>query len=104
MVARDGHPGRQADGGEVQKLVQMEANLHRRVIGQDEAVQAVSNASAGPARPVDPNRPIGSFIFWAHRRWEDRAGAQLAEFMFDDERAMSKVDRHEQHGAELLRR
>ena len=51
--------------GEIQKLMHMEERLHERVIGQDEAIQAVSNAiRRARAGLQDPNRPLGSFIFW----------------------------------------
>jgi len=55
--------------GEVQKLIHMEDRLHHRVIGQDEAIRAVSNAiRPGSRRLQDPNRPLGSFLFSTDRR------------------------------------
>ena len=64
--------------GEVEKLIHMEERLHERVIGQDEAVAAVSNAlRRSRAGLQDPNRPIGSFLFLGpDRRRQDRAGAR----------------------------
>ena len=73
--------------GETQKLVQMEERLHQRVIGQDEAVEAVSNALRRARSGLqDPNRPIGSFIFLGPTGvGKTELARALAEFMFDDE-------------------
>ncbi len=98
VVARaTGIPVAKLMAGEVQKLVQMEANLHRRVIGQDEAVQAVSNAIRRARSGLsDPNRPIGSFIFLGPTGvGKTELARALAEFMFDDERAMVRIDMSE---------
>ena len=83
--------------GEVQKLLQMEARLHERVVGQDEAVSAVANAlRRARAGLSDPNRPIGSFIFLGPTGvGKTELARALAEFMFDDERAMVRVDMSE---------
>jgi ATP-dependent Clp protease ATP-binding subunit ClpB len=83
--------------GEMQKLVDMEANLGKRVIGQDEALQAVSNAvRRARAGLQDPNRPVGSFIFLGPTGvGKTETARALAEFLFDDERAMVRLDMSE---------
>jgi ATP-dependent Clp protease ATP-binding subunit ClpB len=83
--------------GEVQKLVRMEERLSQRVIGQDEAIRAVSNAvRRGRAGLSDPNRPIGSFLFLGPTGvGKTELARALAEFMFDDERAMIRLDMSE---------
>jgi ATP-dependent Clp protease ATP-binding subunit ClpB len=83
--------------GEVQKLVHMEERLSQRVIGQDEAIRAVSNAvRRGRAGLSDPNRPIGSFLFLGPTGvGKTELARALAEFMFDDERAMIRIDMSE---------
>ncbi|MEX0833545.1 MAG: ATP-dependent chaperone ClpB [Actinomycetota bacterium] len=83
--------------GEVQKLVRMEDELHRRVVGQDEAVEAVANAiRRARAGLSDPNRPIGSFIFLGPTGvGKTELARALAEFLFDDERAMIRIDMSE---------
>jgi ATP-dependent Clp protease ATP-binding subunit ClpB len=83
--------------GEVQKLVRMEDALHERVIGQEEAVAAVSNAiRRARAGLSDPNRPIGSFIFLGPTGvGKTELARALAEFLFDDERAMVRIDMSE---------
>jgi ATP-dependent Clp protease ATP-binding subunit ClpB len=80
--------------GEMQKLVRLEDLLHRRVIGQDEAVAAVSNAiRRSRAGLSDPNRPIGSFMFLGPTGvGKTELARALAEFLFDDERAMVRID------------
>ena len=83
--------------GEMQKLVQMESNLRRRVIGQDEALEAVANAvRRARAGLQDPNRPVGSFIFLGPTGvGKTETARALAEFLFDDERAMVRLDMSE---------
>ncbi len=83
--------------GEVAKLVQMEDRLHQRVVGQDEAVRAVSNAvRRARAGLQDPNRPIGSFIFLGPTGvGKTELARALAEFLFDDEDAMVRLDMSE---------
>ncbi len=83
--------------GEVQKLVKMEARLSERVIGQEEAIRAVANAvRRGRAGLSDPNRPIGSFLFLGPTGvGKTELARALAEFMFDDERAMIRMDMSE---------
>ena len=91
-----GHPGHPASWRPSwQKLVRMEDALHERVVGQDEAVQAVANAiRRSRAGLSDPNRPIGSFLFlgpdraWARPSWPGR----WPSFLFDDDRAMVRID------------
>ncbi|MFO0582551.1 MAG: ATP-dependent chaperone ClpB [Anaeromyxobacter sp.] len=83
--------------GEVEKLLSMEARLQERVVGQDEAVQAVS-AAVRRARSglQDPNRPIGSFIFLGPTGvGKTETARALAEFLFDDEQAMVRLDMSE---------
>jgi ATP-dependent Clp protease ATP-binding subunit ClpB len=83
--------------GEVEKLVHMEERLHRRVIGQDEAVTAVSAAlRRSRAGLQDPNRPIGSFLFLGPTGvGKTELARALAQFMFDSEDAMVRVDMSE---------
>ncbi len=80
--------------GEVRKLVELEDLLHRRVIGQDEAVTAVSNAiRRSRAGLSDPNRPIGSFLFLGPTGvGKTELAKALAEVLFDDERAIIRID------------
>ncbi|HXI26074.1 MAG TPA: ATP-dependent chaperone ClpB [Pyrinomonadaceae bacterium] len=83
--------------GEMQKLLTMEERLGQRVIGQDEALEAVANAvRRARAGLQDPNRPIGSFIFLGPTGvGKTETARALAEFMFDDERAMVRLDMSE---------
>jgi ATP-dependent Clp protease ATP-binding subunit ClpB len=83
--------------GETEKLVQMENRLHQRVIGQDEAVEAVANALRRARTGLqDPNRPIGSFVFLGPTGvGKTELARALAEFMFDDEHAMVRLDMSE---------
>ncbi len=83
--------------GEMQKLVAMEDNLRKRVIGQDEGLQAVANAvRRARAGLQDPNRPVGSFIFLGPTGvGKTETARALAEFLFDDERAMVRLDMSE---------
>jgi ATP-dependent Clp protease ATP-binding subunit ClpB len=83
--------------GEVQKLIHMEERLHRRVIGQDEAIQAVSNAiRRARAGLQDPNRPLGTFMFLGPTGvGKTELARALAEFMFDDDQAMVRIDMSE---------
>ncbi len=83
--------------GEVDKLVRMEELLHSRVVGQDEAVSAVSNAIRRSRSGLsDPNRPIGSFLFLGPTGvGKTELARALAEFLFDDEHAMVRLDMSE---------
>jgi ATP-dependent Clp protease ATP-binding subunit ClpB len=83
--------------GEVEKLIHMEQRLHLRVVGQDEAVEAVSNALRRARSGLqDPNRPIGSFVFLGPTGvGKTELARALAEFMFDDERALVRLDMSE---------
>jgi ATP-dependent Clp protease ATP-binding subunit ClpB len=83
--------------GERDKLLQMEQNLRRRVIGQEEAVIAVSNAiRRARAGLQDPNRPIGSFLFLGPTGvGKTELTKALAEFLFDDETALIRIDMSE---------
>jgi ATP-dependent Clp protease ATP-binding subunit ClpB len=83
--------------GEVQKLVQMEDRLRERVVGQDEALSAVANAiRRSRAGLSDPKRPIGSFIFLGPTGvGKTETARALAEFLFDDEAAMVRIDMSE---------
>jgi ATP-dependent Clp protease ATP-binding subunit ClpB len=82
---------------EIQKLVRMEDRLKQRVIGQEEAVTAVSNAvRRSRAGLKDPNRPVGSFIFMGPTGvGKTELARALAEFLFDDENAMVRIDMSE---------
>jgi ATP-dependent Clp protease ATP-binding subunit ClpB len=83
--------------GEVQKLIHMEERLHNRVIGQDEAIEAVANAiRRARAGLQDPNRPLGSFMFLGPTGvGKTELARALAEFLFDDEQAMIRIDMSE---------
>ena len=83
--------------GEVQKLAHLEEHLHKRVVGQDEAVSAVADAVIrARAGLKDPNRPIGSFIFLGPTGvGKTELARALAEFLFDDEGAMVRIDMSE---------
>ena len=83
--------------GEVEKLIHMEERLRQRVVGQDDAIVAVSNAvRRARAGLQDPNRPIGSFIFMGPTGvGKTELARALAEFLFDDEQAMVRIDMSE---------
>jgi ATP-dependent Clp protease ATP-binding subunit ClpB len=83
--------------GEMEKLLRMEEALHRRVVGQDDAVRAVSNAvRRARAGLQDPNRPIGTFIFLGPTGvGKTELARALAEFLFDTEDAMVRIDMSE---------
>ena len=83
--------------GEIQKLIHMEERLRHRVVGQDEALTAVSNAiRRGRSGLQDPNRPIGSFLFLGPTGvGKTELAKALAEFLFDDETAMTRIDMSE---------
>ncbi len=83
--------------GEVEKLIHMEERLHERVVGQDAAVEAVSNAlRRSRAGLQDPNRPIGTFLFLGPTGvGKTELARALAEFMFDSEQAMVRIDMSE---------
>jgi ATP-dependent Clp protease ATP-binding subunit ClpB len=83
--------------GEMQKLLHLGEELHRRVIGQDEAVQAVADAVVRARSGLkDPNRPIGSFLFLGPTGvGKTELARALAETLFDDERAMVRIDMSE---------
>ncbi|MCJ7519218.1 MAG: ATP-dependent chaperone ClpB [Anaerolineaceae bacterium] len=83
--------------GEMDKLLHLEDYLHKRVVGQDEAVRVVANAvRRSRAGLQDPNRPIGSFIFLGPTGvGKTELARSLAEFLFDDERAMVRIDMSE---------
>jgi len=83
--------------GEADKLVRLEDTLHARVVGQDEAVRAVANAvRRSRAGLSDPNRPIGSFLFLGPTGvGKTELARALAQYLFDDERAMVRIDMSE---------
>ena len=83
--------------GEMTKLVRLEDVLHERVVGQDEAVEAVANAiRRSRAGLSDPHRPIGSFLFLGPTGvGKTELARSLADFLFDDERAMVRIDMSE---------
>jgi ATP-dependent Clp protease ATP-binding subunit ClpB len=98
VVARwTGIPVSRLMESEVQKLIHMEDRLHDRVIGQDEAISAVSNAlRRSRAGLQDPNRPIGTFLFMGPTGvGKTELARALAEFMFDTEDAMVRIDMSE---------
>jgi ATP-dependent Clp protease ATP-binding subunit ClpB len=98
VVARwTGVPVERLLEGETEKLIHMEERLHQRVVGQDEAVEAVANALRRARTGLqDPNRPIGSFVFLGPTGvGKTELARALAEFMFDDDRAMVRLDMSE---------
>jgi ATP-dependent Clp protease ATP-binding subunit ClpB len=98
VVARwTGIPVHRLLEGETEKLIHMEERLHQRVVGQDEAVSAVANALRRARTGLqDPNRPIGSFVFLGPTGvGKTELARALAEFMFDDEHAMVRLDMSE---------
>src|SRR5438552_5019179 len=83
--------------GEIQKLLHLGEELHKRVVGQDEAVTAVAEAVVRARSGLkDPQRPVGSFIFLGPTGvGKTELARALAEFLFDDERAMIRIDMSE---------
>ncbi len=83
--------------GEVRKLVEMEGRLRERVVGQEEAIEAIANAiRRSRAGLSDPNRPIGSFLFLGPTGvGKTETARALAEFLFDDEHSMIRIDMSE---------
>jgi len=92
-----GIPVSRLQEGERQKLIRLEEHLHQRVVDQEAAIKAVSNAvRRARAGLQDPNRPIGSFIFLGPTGvGKTELSRALAEFLFDDERAMIRIDMSE---------
>jgi ATP-dependent Clp protease ATP-binding subunit ClpB len=92
-----GIPASRLMEGEVQKLIKMEERLHARVVGQDDAIAAVSNAiRRARAGLQDPRRPLGSFLFLGPTGvGKTELARALAEFLFDDEQAMIRIDMSE---------
>jgi ATP-dependent Clp protease ATP-binding subunit ClpB len=97
VAAWTGIPAGRLLEGETAKLLRMEDELGRRVIGQKEAVQAVSDAVRRARAGIsDPNRPTGSFLFLGPTGvGKTELAKALAEFLFDDERAMVRIDMSE---------
>jgi ATP-dependent Clp protease ATP-binding subunit ClpB len=83
--------------GETEKLIHLEEHLHKRVVGQGDAVEAVSNAvRRSRAGLSDPHRPVGSFLFLGPTGvGKTELARALAEFLFDDERSMVRIDMSE---------
>ena len=92
-----GIPVSRLQEGERQKLIRLEEHLHQRVVDQEEAIKAVANAvRRARAGLQDPHRPIGSFIFLGPTGvGKTELSRALAEFLFDDERAMIRIDMSE---------
>ncbi|MBM2810298.1 MAG: clpB1 [Chloroflexi bacterium] len=98
VVARWTHiPVTRLMEGEIQKLLKMEERLHQRIVGQEEAVTAVSNAiRRARAGLQDPNRPLGTFLFLGPTGvGKTEMARALAELLFDDEQAMIRIDMSE---------
>ncbi len=92
-----GIPVSRLQEGEKEKLIRLESHLHQRVVGQEAGIKAVSNAvRRARAGLQDPNRPIGSFIFLGPTGvGKTELARALAEFLFDDEHAMIRIDMSE---------
>jgi ATP-dependent Clp protease ATP-binding subunit ClpB len=97
VAAWTGIPVTKLMEGELEKLVKMEDRLHQRVVGQDEAIEAVSDAvRRARAGLGDPRRPLGSFLFLGPTGvGKTELARALAEFLFDDEHAMTRIDMSE---------
>jgi ATP-dependent Clp protease ATP-binding subunit ClpB len=97
VAAWTGIPVTKLMEGEVEKLVKMEERLHLRVVGQDEAIEAVSDAvRRARAGLGDPRRPLGSFLFLGPTGvGKTELARALAEFLFDDEHALTRIDMSE---------
>jgi ATP-dependent Clp protease ATP-binding subunit ClpB len=97
VAAWTGIPVNRLLEGETNKLIHMEERLHDRVVGQDEAIQAVSDAvRRARAGLKDPKRPIGSFLFLGPTGvGKTELARALAEFLFDDENALVRIDMSE---------
>jgi ATP-dependent Clp protease ATP-binding subunit ClpB len=97
VAAWTGIPVTRLMEGELEKLVKMEERLHRRVVGQDEAIEAVSDAvRRARAGLGDPRRPLGSFLFLGPTGvGKTELARALAEFLFDDDQAMTRIDMSE---------
>lgn len=98
VVARwTGVPVARLMQGETERLIQLEGHLHQRVVGQDQAVSSVASAvRRSRAGLSDPNKPIGSFLFLGPTGvGKTELARALAEFMFDDERSMVRIDMSE---------
>ena len=98
IVARwTGIPVSRLMEGEIAKLLRMEERLHERVVGQEEAVEAIANAVRRSRSGLsDPNRPVGSFIFLGPTGvGKTELARALAEFLFDDEQALVRLDMSE---------
>jgi ATP-dependent Clp protease ATP-binding subunit ClpB len=97
VAAWTGIPVTKLMEGELEKLVKMEERLHQRVVGQDEAIEAVSDAvRRARAGLGDPRRPLGSFLFLGPTGvGKTELARALAEFMFDDEHALTRIDMSE---------
>jgi ATP-dependent Clp protease ATP-binding subunit ClpB len=97
VAAWTGIPVTKLMEGELEKLVKMEERLHERVVGQDEAIEAVSDAvRRARAGLGDPRRPLGSFLFLGPTGvGKTELARALAEFLFDDEHALTRIDMSE---------
>jgi len=97
VAAWTGIPVTKLMEGELEKLVRMEDRLHDRVVGQDEAIEAVSDAVRRARSGLgDPRRPIGSFLFLGPTGvGKTELARALAEFLFDDDQAMTRIDMSE---------
>ncbi|HEX5824344.1 MAG TPA: ATP-dependent chaperone ClpB [Candidatus Limnocylindrales bacterium] len=97
VAAWTGIPVTKLMEGELEKLVRMEDRLHQRVVGQDEAIEAVSDAVRRARSGLgDPRRPVGSFLFLGPTGvGKTELARALAEFLFDDDQAMTRIDMSE---------
>ena len=97
IAKRTGIPVSKLVASEMEKLADLESFLRKRVVGQDQALHLVANAiRRARAGLKDPNRPIGSFLFlWPTGVWKTELTKSLASFLFDDEKALIRIDMSE---------
>lgn len=97
IAKRTGIPVSKLVASEMEKLADLESFLRKRVVGQDQALHLVANAiRRARAGLKDPNRPIGSFLFlWPTGVWKTELTKALASFLFDDEKALIRIDMSE---------
>ena len=95
IVALDRHTVSKMVQSDRDKLLMLEEELHKRVIGQDNAIEAVANAVADQGQAYRMKSSHRFFLFGFNWCWKNRIGSQLAEFLFNDAQAMIRIDMSE---------